>query len=160
MATRSGVRGASQLSAAFRTVANSTTVAARRRAREAALEPMKVAAADHLRANGSVVTGALIASLAIGDVPNRRNASQLGQLAGKVLGRFPSKYAHLVEFAVRPHYQPRRFGGIMHPGHPGYPWLRPAFEEQRAIAANVYFQQIAAIVAKAVGTVPKTRRGS
>lgn len=159
MASRGGVRGASQLSAAFRAVANSPTAAARRKAREAAMQPIKVAAADHLRANGSVVTGALIASLAIGDAP-RKNATQLGQLAGKVLGRFPSKYAHLVEFSVRPHYQPNRFGGIMHPGHPGYPWLRPAFEEQRAAAARVYFEQIAAVIARAVGTAPKLRRGS
>ncbi len=131
---------------AFRQAAASITPAARRKARQAALEPIKEAAKTYLQLNGSVVTGALMQSLAIGESPDRREASILGQTTGKVRGYFPSKYAHLVEYSVRAHWQPRRFGGIMHPGHPGYPFMRPALEDAKDEAAKVYFTMIGQVI--------------
>lgn len=35
---------------------------------------------------------------------------------------------HLLEFGTRPHWQPRRFGGIMHPGARPFPVIRPSYE--------------------------------
>lgn len=39
--------------------------------------------------------------------------------------------AHLVEFGTRAHWQPRRFGGWMHPGARRKPFFRPAFEQNK-----------------------------
>lgn len=33
-----------------------------------------------------------------------------------------------LEFGTRPHWQPRRFGGYMHPGARPFPVMRPAFD--------------------------------
>lgn len=33
-----------------------------------------------------------------------------------------------LEFGTAPHFQPRRFGGIMHPGARPFPFMRPAFD--------------------------------
>lgn len=38
------------------------------------------------------------------------------------------KIAHLVEHGTAPHWQPRRFGGIMHPGARPFPFMRPAYD--------------------------------
>ncbi len=40
--------------------------------------------------------------------------------------------AHLVEFGTRPHFQPNRRGGIMHPGATAKPFFAPAFESTKS----------------------------
>lgn len=52
------------------------------------------------------------------------------------------KIAHLVEFGTRPHWQPRRFGGWMHPGaRPRYFFTR-AFEAKRKEAVTGFSRAI------------------
>ncbi|WP_293862488.1 hypothetical protein [uncultured Alsobacter sp.] len=157
MASKGGVRGAGELANAFRMIGKAPTAAARRQARQAALEPIRQAAADHLVLNDSIVTGALRASLAIGE-DVRKNTSILGQRKGTVRGQNPSATAHLVEFSVRPHYQPNRFGGIMHPGHPGYPFMRPAYEQKLNVAGQTYLREMAAVIETMARSVPKPSR--
>lgn len=159
MASTGRVSGAKELASAFRSIGRGPTAAQRRKARQTALEPIKRAAVDLLRINNSVVTGALIASMTITE-SNKPNTSVLGQRRGKVKGLVPSAYAHLVEFAVRPHYQPNRFGGIMHPGHPGYPFMRPAYEQTINFAGLVYLREIAAAIEGIARTAPKAPRRS
>lgn len=140
MATRYGVRGSVQLAAAFRDVARAPTVTARRRAREEAGKLIAGAYVDNLRARGSDQTGALVASIGVGDDPQRRNRTLVGARSGKFLGYEPSAYSHFPEYGTAPHFQPNRFGGIWHPGARPKPALRPALETHVSAAALIYFK--------------------
>jgi hypothetical protein len=78
---------------------------------------------------------------------------------GTFHGYEPATISHLVEFPVRPHWQPRRFGGIMHPGHPGYPFMRPAIDYTREPVARAYFTSLSIIVIQAAVNSGGMRRG-
>lgn len=158
MPARFGIKGGRELADAFRQLGKAPTPAARARAREKALEPVKEAAGRYLELNNSVITGALKASLTIAQDPGRTNRTILGQTKGMVKGYFPVSYAHLVEFSVAPHYQPRRFGGIMHPGHPGYPFMRPAAEEASMTAGRVYLAALQETILQAAARAKKAPR--
>lgn len=142
MGVRFGVRGASELAQAFREMGRNPTVTGRRKARRAAATVIQNAAKANLVANDSVETGALLASLSVAEDDQRRNRTIMGPRRGKVKGRIPSAYSHLVEFGTAPHWQPNRFGGIMHPGARPKPWLRPAYEQNVTLAANAYFLEM------------------
>lgn len=159
MATRYGVRGSLQLSRAFRDIANSPTAAARRKARAAALAPIRDAAKQNLIANGSVETGALAASLSIAHDGAKGRRTLMGPRTGTVKGRVPSAYSHLVEYGTAPHWQPNRFGGIMHPGARPKPWLRPALDSSTEAAAKAYFTLIAAEIEAAARRVAARSAG-
>jgi HK97 gp10 family phage protein len=139
MAVRFGVRGASELAAAFRALGRNPTAAARRKSRQAAGRVISEAAKANLVANDSVVTGALVQSMGVGEDERRQNRTLVGPRAGKFKKMRPASYAHFVEFGTAPHWQPNRFGGIMHPGARPKPFLRPAFEQHVTDAAQAYF---------------------
>lgn len=142
MAVRYGVRGSVQLSRAFREVAAAPSAAARRKARALGLQEVMNAAKANLVANSSVETGALMQSLSIAH-ESRGRRSLMGPRVGQFNGRVPSAYSHLVEYGTAPHWQPNRFGGIMHPGARPKPWLRPALDHSTQDAAKAYFTSIA-----------------
>jgi hypothetical protein len=141
MATKSGVYGIRELALAFRRVGLQPMGPERRAAREYALEPVLDAARQNLMLNDSVETEALMESLAVGPHAEREAASVVGPRKGKFKkGRTPASYSHLVEFSVAPHWQPRR--RRMHPGHPGYPFLRPAWDENKDEVTKRYFAKM------------------
>jgi hypothetical protein len=159
MATRYGVRGSRELASAFRQLAAVPTAAARRRAREAALEPVKEAYVQNLRANDSDDTGALIASIGTGPQSGKPDRTLVGAREGRFKGRTPSSYSHFPEYGTAPHYQPNRFGGIWHPGARPKPALRPALESSVSTAATTYFQTIGSEIEAAARRIA-ARRGS
>lgn len=146
MATRYGVRGGTQLAAAFRELSRAPTAAARRRARAEALEPIRQDYIENLNTNDSNQTGALVASIAVAQDPQRRDRSLVGAREGKFKGYTPAAYSHFPEYGTAPHFQPNRFGGIWHPGARPKPALRPALEANVSRAAMTYFQAIASEV--------------
>lgn len=146
MATRVGVRGSRELAAALRELGRSPTAAGRRRGRTAAAKVLQDAARFHLQVNASVETGALSAALTVAEDDGRRNRTLMGVRKGKIKGRIPSSYSHLVEFGTAPHWQPNRFGGIMHPGARPKPYMRPAYEQNIHLASRAYFMEIKADV--------------
>jgi HK97 gp10 family phage protein len=159
MAVQFGVRGGIQLVAAFREMGRNPTLASRRRARQAAGQIISEAAKANLVGNNSVVTGALVASMGVAEDSQKQNRTLIGPRAGKFKKMRPVSYAHFVEFGTAPHWQPNRFGGIMHPGARPKPFLRPAYEQHVTLVAQTYFlemkQEIEA-AAKRIGA--KSRR--
>jgi HK97 gp10 family phage protein len=140
MAARYGVTGGTQLAAAFRQLGRNPTLAARRKARQAAGKVIAEAAKLQLEANDSIRTGALRQSLRVAEDEGKRNRTLVGVANGHFAkNQKPSSYSHLVEFGTAPHWQPNRFGGIMHPGARPKPFLRPAYEQNIEAAAGAYF---------------------
>lgn len=159
MAVRYGARGSRELAQAFRQIGGSPTAAARKRARTAGLQEIMKAAKQNLAANNSIETGALIQSLAIAHEIGRARRSLMGPRVGKIKGRVPSAYSHFVEYGTAPHWQPNRFGGIMHPGAQPKPWLRPALDASTGQAAKAYFTTIAAEIEAAARRIGARSRG-
>ena len=152
MTSRYGVRGATELAATMRGLSSAPSALARRKARFAALAPVKAAAISNLEANGSVETGALKQAQIIGDDPSgNKGRSVLGVKPGHFGkdNRQPVSYDHLVEFGTAPHWQPNRFGGIMHPGARPKPYKRRALEESSQLAIEAYRNSIAKDIAAA-----------
>lgn len=121
------VRGARQLDRAMAELGSRT--ASRkigRAAVRAGSRPVIVAARANLA--GHRRTGALRKSLGL----------KIAVYSGKVLsiigarskpgsdGRNPARRAHLIEFGTSAH----EVNGRQHPGHPAFPFLRPAFDSQ------------------------------
>lgn len=157
MMARYGVAGADELIQTFRELGKTPTAAQRRKARFAALEPIKAEAAANLDRNRSVVTGALKAALTITDSDEKPNRSVLGIKKGIINGQSPSSTAHLVEFGTRPHFQPNRFGGIMHPGARPKPFMRPAAETAMGKAKDAYAESLIEQVVEAAARVASRR---
>lgn len=162
MASKYGVRGAKELTNTFRELARAPTQAQRRRAREAAMLPVRDVARAALVANGSYDDGALWASLGVAQHESRSNRTIMGSRSGKFRGKRPSSIAHLVELGTRPHWQPNRFGGIMHPGARPKPFLRVAAEAMAAIAPPIYarviYEEVAAAAQRASVRQPRRRK--
>lgn len=59
------------------------------------------------------------------------------------------KLAHLLEFGVAPHFQPRFKRGWMHPGSRPYPFFRPAFDSKKGVVLDTLrrraWQRIASV---------------
>ena len=142
MARRSGVIGDRDLAAKLRSIAAAPTVAVRKKAREAALQPILEEAQFRLQSNGSVITGKLLRGLRITTL--NRNETRFGQTGDH------EPVAHLVEYGTSPHWQPNYRGGWMHPGARPYPFVRPAFESSKEEGVRIYANEIwKAIAAKA-----------
>jgi HK97 gp10 family phage protein len=153
MAARINIRGAAELAAAFRSLGRNPTQVARRKARQAAGKIISEAAKANLVGNDSVVTGALVQSMGVAENTRRANSTLIGSRAGKFKKMSPSSYAHFVEFGTAPHWQPNRFGGIMHPGARPKPFLRPAFEEHITDVAAAYFQAMKVEIEQAAARI-------
>jgi hypothetical protein len=135
---KAGVRGGRQLAAKLRSIGHAPTVAERRRARQAALQPILEDAALNLAANGSVESGQLLRGLAIKG--KNRNEDRFGQ-RGK-----HSPVAHLVEYGTAPHWQPRL--GIMHPGARPKPFVQPAYQINKLEAIAIYAAMMWAVITR------------
>lgn len=122
---KAGTTGDKDVAAALKRAAKHPTGAERKRIRRKVLQGLVKSARANLMANGSKKTGRL--SAALGIVDDGKDVTT----AGPVRGRLHSSVAHLVEFGTAAHFQPKRFGGIMHPGARPKPFLRPAFEEHK-----------------------------
>ena len=156
---KSGVYGAGDVASKLRALAASMTPAVRRKARQAGLKPILDDAVTFIQANVSVESRALIGAVAVAE--ERRNTSVVGIRHGRRgrLNRNPARTAHLVEFGTAPHWQPNRFGGIMHPGAKPYPFMRPALEKNRLLAAQLYAETaLGAVLATAarLGTIRRS----
>ena len=141
------VQGFQGLQRALREVAKHPTPAERKRARRVALQPIVDEARETLIANGSVESGKLSKALGVAD----ENADL--STAGPVRGKPHANVAHLVEFGTAPHFQPNRFGGIMHPGARPKPFLRPAFETMKEEVVRKTAEEVLKDIAKAVDRV-------
>lgn len=125
---RAGVEGAAKLSATLKGIGRVPTQETRRAAREAALMPILQDAQQNLIANGSVVTGKLLRSMAIA---SSSSESRLGQRGEQPVGQ-------LIEFGTAAHYQPNYRGGWLHPGATPKPFMRPAFDANTTKAIRAY----------------------
>lgn len=65
---------------------------------------------------------------------------------------------HLVEFGTSRHWQPRRFGGIWHPGARPFPFMRPAFDGNDVKVLPIFSNEIWKRVQQIAMTLPKGRR--
>jgi hypothetical protein len=144
-----GVRGDREVAAKIRRFATAVSPAVRKRARQKALKSVESDAKTFLTANGSVETAALFSALTTTD-DTKPNTSVVGVKRGRrgSKNRLPARTAHLVEFGTAPHWQPNRFGGIMHPGARPKPFMRPAFEANRTEIPKAYFAEIWVAIAK------------
>jgi hypothetical protein len=114
---------------------------------------------DNLRDVGSIDTGALYESIGVGEDDQRSNRTLVGAREGRFKKRIPSKYSHFPEFGTAPHYQPRRFGGIQHPGARPKPALRPAYEQNIREASQAYFREIAEEIEAAAQRIGQRNAG-
>lgn len=130
------VTGAKEVAAVLRRISSTPTSAEARKARHTALEVVRQAARQNLAANHSVITGALSKGLGYGEKDARTTA------LGSVVGTKHATVGHLVEFGTRPHFQPRRLGGIHHPGARPKPWMRPAFELHKEEVMKILAREI------------------
>ncbi len=146
------VTGDKEVAAVFRALAKAPTAAVRRKARQDALKPVKESARAKLYSNGSVETAALATALIVSENLKNKDSSIVAVKRGKrgKKNRNPVRYAHLVEWGTAPHWQPNRFGGIMHPGARPFPFMRPALEQHRDSAAKAYFVNIWTAIVKSV----------
>lgn len=142
------VVGYQQVAANLRAMGNAVTPAVRKRARQKALKPIQKTAIDRLGQSNNVETRALITSVIVTE-GDRKNESIVGIKRGRRgrMNRNPVRYAHLVEYGTAPHWQPNRFGGIMHPGARPFPFMRPALEVNRDDAVKAYFTEVWSAVA-------------
>lgn len=69
---------------------------------------------------------------------------------------YPRNYAHLVEFGVRPHYQPKR--KRMHPGFAPEPFIRPAYDEKKDEAVRVFVVVVRVGLDKAIAKAAANKR--
>lgn len=65
---------------------------------------------------------------------------------------------HLVEFGTARHFQPRRFGGIWHPGARPFPFMRPAYDNNADDVLPLFGREIWKRVSEIAQSVPKRRR--
>jgi hypothetical protein len=103
-----------------------------------ALKPMLAATKSNLKSQGSYHRGVLYRSLKIRQLAS---TSALSEWAITPTGRGVG-IAHLVEAPVAPHFQPKR--GRMHPGHPGYPFMEPAFFAHADEAVQIMTREMGA----------------
>lgn len=159
---RVGLTGDRELAATFRELGRKPTAAQRRRAREKAMLPVRDVARAALVARGAYETGALWLSLGVAQDEQRPNRTVMGSRNGIFKRQRPSSYAHLVELGTRPHWQPNRFGGIMHPGARPKPFMRVAAEAMPGIAPKVYaealLEEIVTAAARTAGRRPRSPR--
>lgn len=160
MAAKAEVRGAKELASAMRALGKSPSAAGRRRARTEAGKVIAKAYKANLVLQDFVVTGALHESIGVAEDERRRNRTLVGSRAGRFKKMVPSKYSHFPEFGTAPHYQPNRFGGIMHPGARPKPALRPALDQNIQEAAREYFKEVAADIERAVLRIGQRSRGA
>jgi hypothetical protein len=145
-----GVRGDREVVERLRAMANAITPAVRKKARQKALKPIERDATARLVSNGNVETRALASAMTTTEDPRKQNTSIVAVKRGKRgrKNRNPVRYAHLVEYGTAPHWQPNRFGGIMHPGARPFPYMRPSFEANREDAPRIYFQEVWTAIAR------------
>lgn len=109
------------------------------KASQKALRPMVAQARANLRANAHhsrYGKGVLARSLRVKMLKSTSSMTQyVVAPSGRGIGR-----AHLIEFGVAPHFQPKR--GRMHPGHQAWPFLTPAFEQKADDAFRIMAQEI------------------
>ncbi len=123
-----------------------------------ALEPLKVETEAQARRRRQVGTnpkgGHLDQNVVARKVDEKSRFYRVYWVAFKGRGR---RIAHLVEFGTRPHWQPKRFGGVMHPGARAYPFFRPAYEAKKNEVLRVFGNQIWQIIEGNLvkGTKPK-----
>ncbi len=65
--------------------------------------------------------------------------------------------AHLVEFGTRPHFQPKRRGGIMHPGANAKPFFTPAFESTKNETVSTLSKKTWGIINRAAALFGRVR---
>lgn len=124
-----GVKGDRELAAALRILGRGLPPSVIDRSAEVASKPMlddAVARARKHRQPGRRPRGG---HLDEGIVFRRKKKQSRGRRSF-VMGAINRalRILHLVEFGTRPHFQPRRFGGIMHPGARPFPIMRPAMD--------------------------------
>ena len=150
MARKAGVRGAKQVSAAFRQMAT----AAKRPVAEAsrfALQPILKAAKANTTHQS--VKDALV--LKQGKAPKDRVVYAIGGDPKNPDYRL----LHLLEFGTDPHPNAGQFAGTMHPGTDPQPFLTPAFEEHGATAIKRFGERIGPAMEKqAARLARKVRR--
>jgi len=63
-----------------------------------------------------------------------------------------------LEYGTAPHFQPRRFGGIMHPGARAFPFMRPAYETNKDDVRPIFAHEIMQTLQAMIMKLPKGRR--
>lgn len=110
-----------------------------RRSLRKAAEPM----ADIMRSKAPKKTGALAQSIAISSKLNKRQSGihrkmfkddrQAVELfLGPAYGPGKGNHGHLLEFGTKPHFNKGLFAGSRHPGTAPQPFVRPAWDQDRA----------------------------
>lgn len=65
---------------------------------------------------------------------------------------------HLLEWGTAAHWQPRRFGGIMHPGARPFPIMRPAYDTHSPKVPELFAREIWKHVALMAAGLNKRRK--
>lgn len=125
---KSRVTGGRETAAAMRQLAGLVAGPANSASKHA-LEPTLGAAAENLKADGSIRSGLLLRSLLIKRQrsPKTKPIYRVGPDAASDARR----YAHLVEFGTLPHLVGGRFAGAQHPGTKPTRFMTRAFESTR-----------------------------
>lgn len=125
-----------------------------------ALVPVRTAVKRSLRRGAGRRYGFLARAYVI------RSGGRRGTVSTMILGvskkrygkYYPVRYAHLVEFGTKPHWQPRL--GRMHPGARKIPHLRPAWEQNRKRVVDSFGRGLTLAVEKEARRIARPPRRS
>lgn len=157
MVKRERVIGDRELIAALKRLPQSTTQTLDRDIRES-LEPMRETTSRNARKLRQPFTprgGHLDEGVVVRKVNGRGPFYRVFWVS---FARRARKIAHLVEFGTAPHWQPRRFGGWMHPGARAKPFFRPAFESTKTVVVTEFGKRAWGHIRNFTLSAVKTRR--
>lgn len=147
------VRGASETARAFRELAR-LVAGPGNSASKRALEPMLAETKLNLERNRSVVTKKLMKALTIkrdAKSPRTKPTYRIGTLQGS--GQAGT--VHLVEFGTAPH----TIKGKHHPGARPKPFMRPAFEQNKEQAVEIFGREFGPAVEKQAAKLAAKKAG-
>ena len=154
------VKGADSVAGVLRRLAGIPTSAQARGARVRALKPVVEDAKTILAGNGSVITGKLRRAMGTGEKDRNTTA------AGPRKGMEHTNVAHLVEFGTAAHtIAPKNAPALVyrtkdgrkvvttqpvsHPGAKPYPFMRPAFEQNKELVIQNLGKELVGVIEKA-----------
>lgn len=88
-----------------------------------------------------------------------RKAGSRGRVRTYLIGGVnrARRLMHLLEFGTAPHFQPRRFGGIFHPGARKFPFMRPALDQHGGEVPQLFGRAIWNDIRLLIAALPKRR---
>ena len=154
------VRGQHELAATLRQLAKSPKASSVDKAMRLALDPLLKSVEMNARAHrqpgprpkgGHLDEGFKVVTKG-GRGSNRE--ARLGAATPRAI-----RIAHLVELGTAPHFQPRRRGGILHPGARPRRFMTRAFEDGQDKVLEDFEEFIWRLIGEEIAKMPSVRRG-